>query len=886
VLYLIWLLGLLRQRRRTLAGVIAGIAVSVTLVATLAGFFTDTRANMTRQAIADVAVDWQVQLASGADPNQAIAELARSPGYNSVFQVGYFDTPGFQATEGDTVQVTGPGKVLGLEPGYRDAFPAEIRDLVGQGDVLLAQQTAANLHAQPGSSISIRRPGLPPADVKVDAIVDLPLADSLFQAVGAPAGSGPQAPPDNVLLMPLDRWRELFEPVAAIAPDSLHTQLHVSLIHDLPSDPASAFTKVERLARNYETRLAGAAQVGDNLAARLDVARSDSLYAEVLFLFLGVPGIVLAGLLTAVLVSSGAVRRRREQALLRLRGASTGTLLRLASIEAAFIGLSGGGLGLGLASLAVRVTFGRWGFGNSGLTTLTWGGLAVVAGLGLAFLTILAPAWRDASGSTFVASRVAVKRHQRFPWERLGLDFMLLALSGFVYWLTARSGYEVVVAPEGVPRVSVSYTALLAPLFLWAGAALLVMRSTGPLLAGNGRIVGSLIRPVAGKLSSLAGASLSRQRLLIATGVILIALAVAFATSTAIFNSTYQAQSRVDAELTNGADVTVTGPAAANLADRLPEIERLDGVKAVEPMQHRFAYVGSDLQDLYGIRPDSLSRATRLSDAFFAGASAKQALAALASAPDGLLVSAETVRDFQLQPDDTIRLRLQSALDHQYHVVSFHYLGIVREFPTVPNDSFLVANSAYIAEQTASPSIETLLVRTSERPSVMADSIRGLLGASSGATVRDIEETRRVTNTSLTALSLRGLTRIELAFAVALAAAGAGLILALGLEERRRILAIAAALGARPRQLGAFVWSEAIVMLVGGGVAGAMLGWGVAQMLVKLLTGVFDPPPEHLSVPWPYLAALAVATAGTVLAAGLLMTRLSSRSILEMIRRL
>jgi putative ABC transport system permease protein len=331
VLSLIWLLGLLRQRRGTLAGVIAGIAVSVALVATLAGFFADTRASMTRQAIADVAVDWQVQLAPGADPKQAIAELARSPGYNSVFQVGYFDTPGFQATEGDTVQVTGPGKVLGLQPGYRDAFAAEVRDLVGQGEVLLAQQTAANLHAEPGSSVSIKRPGLPPAEVKVDAIVDLPLADSLFQAVGAPAGSGPQAPPDNVLLMPLDRWRELFEPVAATTPDSLHTQLHVSLTHDLPSDPASAFTKVERLARNYETRLAGAAQVGDNLAARLDVARSDSLYAEVLFLFLGLPGVVLAGLLTAVLVSSGAVRRRREQALLRLRGASTATLLRLAT---------------------------------------------------------------------------------------------------------------------------------------------------------------------------------------------------------------------------------------------------------------------------------------------------------------------------------------------------------------------------------------------------------------------------------------------------------------------------------------------------------------------------------------------------------------------------
>jgi putative ABC transport system permease protein len=886
VLYLIWVLGLLRQRWARLAGVIAGIAISVALLANLTGFFAFTREGMTRQAIADVAVDWQVQLAPGTDPQQAIAELARSPGYTSLSEVGYFDTPGFEASEGGTVQVTGPGKVLGLEPGYRSAFPAEIRDLVGQGEVLLAQQTAANLHAEPGSSVSIKRPGLPPVEVKVDAIVDLPLADSLFQAVGVPSGSAPQAPPDNVLLMPLDQWQKLFDPVGQLAPESLHTQLHVSLVHDLPSDPGSAFTKVERLARNYETRLAGAALVGDNLAARLDVARSDSLYAEVLFVFLGLPGIVLAGLLTAVLISSGSMSRRREQALLRLRGASTAAILRLASVEALFIGLSGSALGLGLASLTVRVAFGTWGFGSGRTSTLAWGGLAAVAGLLLALLTVLAPAWRDASRSSFMSSRVQVKRNRPLPWERLGLDFMFLALSGLVFWLTARGGYQVVVAPEGVPRLSVSYSALLAPLLLWIGAALLIMRLTGLLLARNGRAVGPVIKPMARRLSSLVTASLSRQRVLIATGLLLVALAVAFATSTAVFNSTYQAQSRVDAELTNGGDVTVSGPAAANLGERLPEIEKLDGVEAAEPMQHRFAYVGSDLQDLYGIRADSLTRATRLSDAFFAGQSAKQALAQLSSTTDGLLVSAETVRDFQLQPGDLIRLRLQSAVDHQYHVVPFHYLGIAREFPTAPNDSFLVANASYIAEQTGSPSVETVLIHTSKRPSAVAESVRRLLGATSGATVRDIEETRRITNSSLTAVSLRGLTRIEMSFAVVLAAAGAGLILALGLEERRRTLAIAAALGARSRELGAFVWSEAMVMMIGGGVSGVVLGWGLALMLVKLLTGIFDPPPDHLSVPWLYLAVVALVTTGVVVAVGRAMTRLAGRSVLEMIRRL
>ena len=64
-------------------------------------------------------------------------------------------------------------------------------------------------------------------------------------------------------------------------------------------------------------------------------------------------------------------------------------------------------------------------------------------------------------------------------------------------------------------------------------------------------------------MARLVGASLSRQRGRLATGLALVALAIAFAVSTAIFNATYEAQSLVDAELTNGADVTVSGGQSA-----------------------------------------------------------------------------------------------------------------------------------------------------------------------------------------------------------------------------------------------------------------------------------------------------------------------------------
>jgi putative ABC transport system permease protein len=101
-----------------------------------------------------------------------------------------------------------------------------------------------------------------------------------------------------------------------------------------------------------------------------------------------------------------------------------------------------------------------------------------------------------------------------------------------------------------------------------------------------------------------------------------------------------------------------------------------------------------------------------------------------------------------------------------------------------------------------------------------------------------------------------------------MAAACSGLVLAIGIAERRRSYAIASALGARARQLSSFVWTEAAFVTVVGVVLGALTGWGIAQVLVKILTGVFDPPPGSLSVPWGYLLAVLAAIAGAVTIAG------------------
>jgi putative ABC transport system permease protein len=287
----------------------------------------------------------------------------------------------------------------------------------------------------------------------------------------------------------------------------------------------------------------------------------------------------------------------------------------------------------------------------------------------------------------------------------------------------------------------------------------------------------------------------------------------------------------------------------------------------VEPIQHRFAYVGADLQDLYGVRAATIANATKLQDAYFQGGTARQLMTKLGSAPDSILVSAETVKDFQLNPGDQLRLRLQDGRTKQFTTVAFHYAGIAKEFPTAPHDSFLVANADYVAKTTGSDAVGAFLIDTGgASPAAVADRVRGVVGAQ--AQVTDLATSRRIVGSSLTAVDLAGLTRVELGFALVLAAASTGLVLALGIAERRRTFAIASALGAKARQLGGFVWTEALFVTAGGLAVGAVAGWVLSHMLVKVLTGVFDPPPAALAVPWSYLTTVGgVAVAATAVAA-------------------
>jgi putative ABC transport system permease protein len=134
--------------------------------------------------------------------------------------------------------------------------------------------------------------------------------------------------------------------------------------------------------------------------------------------------------------------------------------------------------------------------------------------------------------------------------------------------------------------------------------------------------------------------------------------------------------------------------------------------------------------------------------------------------------------------------------------------------------------------------------------------------------VQNIDDQATQTASSITTVGLRGISRIEEAFALLLAAAALLLYVVVAAAERRQELATMAALGTPTRRIAAFIWTELALIVIVASALAALLGWLLAEMLIAMMQHAFDPPPDHLAAPWGFLGALLlVIVAGAALAA-------------------
>lgn len=882
--------GLLRTPGRTLVRILV-LSAAVALLGGMLVFIGNSMRSVSSGAVRAVPIHLQGPVGSYSAAQSVANSLAQQSGVQQASAVGTAPLVSAQRVGAVGVTQAGAGAVLGVPPGY-DRHLNTFRLLQGTlrpGGVVLDQQMAATLQAVIGDTVSlVTHAGATPVHLTVSGVAVVTAPDILFQPLNPATGPAPAQPPANIALVDLGTFANKIAPsLRAITPasvgssvqpgaqDGVQWQVQVQLAPEplTMGGPTEALNAATQAANRLERTLPGQVQFVNNLSDSLTIAAGDALYAQALYIMLALPGALIA-LGLGWLAALGTVDRdRRELALLRARGFARRELVVLALVESLLLGLVAGVIGTaaGLASVQMIVAGGAQLTLVRGLVTLL---ICIVIATGGAAVARLG-ANRSAFTRSVGEGRRSTLRLRQPLWQRLYIDIACLVVSGLVYWLTARTGFSAVVTPDSNPTLSLSIYMFFAPALLWIGSTLLLVRI-------GGRVLAWAVRRLSGaRASTMRGfvlASASRRSAAINRGFVIVGLLLAFGVNLGIFSATYIQQSKVDAQLTLGSDVTVTAaPGVINQRHLESKIAKLPGVTATTAVDHSYAYIGPDLQDTYGIDPNTFAKAATLRDYFFLGVTAKDALSRLANRADAILVSNETITDYSLKVGDLVRLRV---LDHRtgtFNVVPFHVAGIVQEFPSAPKDSFMVANASYLSRVSHSGGANVVFATTSGDPKLVAQQIAAATRGD-GTQVQNIRDQQARTSSSITTVDLVGISRIEEVFMVLLAAGAMALFVLLGIAERRTEFATMAALGAPIRSIASFLWIEAGIVLGAGTVLAAGLGWLLSKMLVAMLQHVFDPPPDTLAIPWLFLVTLGAAA----LLATVLVTALATRSIRRM----
>jgi putative ABC transport system permease protein len=265
--------------------------------------------------------------------------------------------------------VAKPLRVFAFDPVFLEHYPM-VRLTAGgyaAGTVLLSPEAAQTLGAGPSSTVSLTMPGrAQPLSLKVGGTADFSRADPLF-ASRAPDSQGEFVQVPNVVVVPMSMLENEILPAlrvdaASAAPivkaaPVLELDLHIDRAR-LATDPTVATIRSQGIKRTVERLAPGQVSVIDNLSDALNAARGDTILAKILFLFLGLPGVLLAAYLSRYAGGLLAQAQRREQATLRARGAQPRHLLRALAFTSTSVAVLGSVVGLGLGLLTVVLVLG------------------------------------------------------------------------------------------------------------------------------------------------------------------------------------------------------------------------------------------------------------------------------------------------------------------------------------------------------------------------------------------------------------------------------------------------------------------------------------------------------------------------------------------------
>jgi putative ABC transport system permease protein len=866
--------------------------------------------------------EYPVASGAGDAPAVDVTSLAQQiqgvPGVVAVQPFALVDLPAGTVTAGaaamnDTI------KIVAVDPAYLTTFPViRLTDGVYQpGSALLSQAAADLLSVTPGQHVLLHVPGsTAPVDFAVSGIADLssPATDPLFTSRNA-ANAGEVAAAPYVLVVDLHAFQTSIMPAlradAAATSQSAGTtasvlqppvvEVHVAVSHDmLANDPAAALINTRGLRRSIERLEPGGIKALDNLSDSLTLVQGDATLAKVLFLFLGLPGVLLGAYLSRYASGLLAEAQRRDRALLRARGFSPDLLLRALTYNAVAVTALGAIVGLALGLVALALVFG-------GLRTLAVSpegsaltiGLSVLVAILTTTLGLYLPA-RLAMGREVAEERREVQAARAPFWMRIKLDFVLLVIAAVVGAITILAGGYKPSGAEG-QTVSLSFYVLVAPLCFWIGAPLLAVRMF--LFAvghwrGRRRVGG---RP-SGVLRTTLVIGLRRRPLAAASGVIALTLAVAFGTSLAIFAQTFETAKLSDARFVTGGDIRVVPvPSTIGAVTGSPDLTstlQVPGVVAMTVLARGSAVVGADRRTVAAIDPATFGRVAALNPSFFGGSAPQQLLDALASDPDGALISLDMSRTFDIVVGDEIRIQMLDrirpkavpgkAVTPILVPRTLHALGVFTSFPGFPQGVDLVINLAPYAATVHAPGPDIYMLKTNasdEGTAAVAAAIAANAPRDRHVVIDTVAKAYGVNQSSLSAINVSGLGRLESLYTTLMSALGIAIFVFGVLLQRAKEHVTLRALGIRLSQLRAIVLGEAALVAVLSLIVGGLVGTAMASMFVLILGPLFVIPPQTISLPIEELALLnGLVLVATLVASGLAVTTLGRGQLVGILR--
>jgi putative ABC transport system permease protein len=842
----------------------------------------------------------QVPIEANAPPvltlDELLARIAAIPGVAAADGLAVVDLPPGALSAAGT-RLPAPVRAFAFDQAYLDHYPSirVVAGELGSSGATLSVEAARSLGVEPGGTISLTVPGRQhPLRLPVTGVVDLAQAQPLFSSRKASKLEEFLYVP-NALVVPPATFRDVIIPAFDRVRATVGTVtksfpvLEVDVLLDrepLQADPATALAQTSAITRSIDEIGPGQGYVIDNISNALAVASVDAATGRGMFLFLGLPGALLAAFLAAYAGSILAATERREHATLRVRGADSGHLRTIVLTKALVIACLGSIVGVVFGLISAAIVLGADSLFSATSTDLAGSAMAsAVVGLVVTAFALYIPARRSVRREVSEQRR-AIRAVRAPSWRRMGLDVALLIVAAVLEIVAIRRG--ALDPPTGSVyeglAITLPVSLLPAPLLAWLGGLLLCVRS---LMAIASHAPGPSRQRVGAVIRGITSRSLRRRSSDLAGGILGLGLVVAFGASLALFAATYDEAKAADTRFALGSDLRITpsvlGTACPDASDAATFL--VPGVAAVSPVVfdlENAVLIGPHNQqreNLAAIDSRGMSAVAPLPDQVFVDATAAETMTALAADPQGVLVDEETADDLSVDVDDPVRIILALGTKRETQE-RFHVAGLFEKFPGMPEGANLVVNLDRYREVTGIRPVDFFLASveddSSEGLARASESLEARSGQASPIHIDSTETTLAKDQSSLTAVNVNGLVRLNTFYALVMSGTAIAIfVFGLMLQRRGEYIALRAQ-GLRAGELRALVVLETTIVTLCGFTAGLLVGTLTASLSIGVLRGLFVLNP-HMTLPIGRFTTLGLAVIAAAIVCGLAATELLRR---------